>query len=249
MVAVLIADTPEALFHAVRMSDPARPVVTFYDRASGERAELSAASLGNWVAKGHFLLGDELGLGPGDAAYVEVGVHWMTVAIWMAVYTAGLALTADAADAQVAFAEASSLAEGAGTEPAAARAAPDVYAVALLAWGAASPDPPAGTTDYVSAVRPQPDAWASVRRPAGPGDRATDSMTRVELVRAGRARALELGLAPSARVLLTDRGNRSLSIIDLVAVLSVNGSLVLVRHADLATDDAVIAQERVTATI
>src|SRR5215468_10131545 len=40
--------------------DPARPLLTYYDDATGERAELSAATLANWVAKTANLLQDEL---------------------------------------------------------------------------------------------------------------------------------------------------------------------------------------------
>jgi len=60
--------TPEALFASLMKSAPAQPFVTYYDEASGERSELSAKSLANWVAKTHFLLTDELGLGVGDSA-------------------------------------------------------------------------------------------------------------------------------------------------------------------------------------
>lgn len=239
-VAITRADTPEALFHAMRAADSARPVVTFYDRLSGERAELSAASLGNWVAKTHFLLTDELGLGRDDAAYVELPVHWMALALWFGVFSAGLSVTEDAAAADVAFADVESLANAA---PAA-----EVYAVALLPWGRGFDEPPGGTTDYVSAVRVQPDAWASVLRPGTATDVALVGMSRAELMHAARERALELGLGASARVLVTDRHEASLSLLDVVAVFSVNGSLVLVRHAGSQVDDELIAQEQITAT-
>ncbi len=52
---------------AVLAERPGDPLVTFYNDATGERIELSAKSLANWVAKTHFLLLDELGLGPGDS--------------------------------------------------------------------------------------------------------------------------------------------------------------------------------------
>ena len=40
--------------------DPARPLVTFYDDATGERVELSVTTYANWVAKTAGLLQDEL---------------------------------------------------------------------------------------------------------------------------------------------------------------------------------------------
>jgi uncharacterized protein (TIGR03089 family) len=36
--------------------DPGRPLVTFYDDATGERVELSVATYANWVAKTSSLL-------------------------------------------------------------------------------------------------------------------------------------------------------------------------------------------------
>lgn len=244
--------TPEEIFAAVRAVDAARPIVTFYDRATGERAELSAASLGNWIAKTHFLITDELGLGVGDAAYVDLPVHWLTLAVWLGSFSAGLSLTSDASGADVAFADVDGLREivGVATE----QAAPDIYAVPLLPWGRTFDSAPAGASDYVAAVRPQADAWASVHRSAGPNDRATETMTRWELVDAARARAARLSLTDRARVLVTDRTDRRLSVVDVLATLSVAGSLVLVRNAaavpdPAASDAALIAQEQVTVAL
>ena len=39
--------------------DPGRPLVTFYDHATGERTELSVATYANWVAKTASLLAEE----------------------------------------------------------------------------------------------------------------------------------------------------------------------------------------------
>ena len=71
--------TPEALFDRLLADDPGRPFVTYYDEASGERSELSRKSLANWVAKTHFLLQDELGLGVGDTALIALPPHWISV--------------------------------------------------------------------------------------------------------------------------------------------------------------------------
>ena len=61
------------------------------------------ASLGNWVAKTHFLLTDELGLGVGDAALIDLPAHWISVPCVLGALTAGLALTDDGGSAAVAF--------------------------------------------------------------------------------------------------------------------------------------------------
>ena len=58
--------------------------MTYYGDGSHDRAELSARSLANWVAKTHFLLTDELGLGRGNIAYVDLPAHWISVARYSA---------------------------------------------------------------------------------------------------------------------------------------------------------------------
>ena len=90
--------TPEALFDRLLSADPGRPFVTYYDEASGERSELSRKSLANWVAKTHFLLLDELGLGVGDAALIALPPHWISVPAVFGCLTAGLALATDAGE-------------------------------------------------------------------------------------------------------------------------------------------------------
>ncbi|HET6211502.1 MAG TPA: TIGR03089 family protein, partial [Micromonosporaceae bacterium] len=40
-----------ALLARAVAAEPARPLITYYDDATGERTELSAATLANWVAK------------------------------------------------------------------------------------------------------------------------------------------------------------------------------------------------------
>ena len=82
--------SPEALFDRLLSTDPTAPLLTFYDDSTGERAELSAKSLGNWVAKTHFLLLDELGLAVGDQAVVRLPVHWLAAPVLLGCWFAGL---------------------------------------------------------------------------------------------------------------------------------------------------------------
>ena len=229
--------TPEQLFAAARAADAARPLVTFYDDATGERAELSAASLGNWIAKTHFLLTDELGLGVGSRAYVSLPLHWMGLVVLFGCWSAGLEVVSDQC-ADVAFVDTDGVAGAA--------AADDVYALALAPWGRGFPGaPPAGSADFVAAVRPQPDAWASVRSPGGSDDAALDGLSRAELVGAARDRAAELTLAGGARLLVGERPG-GVDVVTLLAPLTVAGTLVLLRHALAAADDRRVGQENVT---
>ncbi len=223
--------SPESLFDARLQADPGGPLVTFYDDQTGERAELSAKSLANWVAKTHFLLQDSLGLGPGDRALVALPVHWLAAPILLGCWYAGLEVVTagspDAASAAVVFTDAGALA-ALPDLPAAA----DVLAVSLLSM--ARPDvPPAGAEDYALAVRPMPDSWAGVRAQAGPDDAALDGASRAELAALAGTRAAELGLAAGGRLLWS--GERPLDWVSaLLAPLVVAGSVVLVRNGDSA---------------
>lgn len=231
--------TPERQFAQLLAAEPSRPFVTYYDEATGERSELSAKSLANWVAKTHHLLGDELGLGVGDTALVALPAHWISVPVLLGCLSAGLALTS-AGDADVAFVTPGTLA-AAGTIP-------DVYAIAPAAAAVGFGDtPPAPAQDYVSAVRPQADAWAGVQMPASPDDPGLPGRTRGEIA----AQAAGTGLAAGARV-LTTRAWASPEdwIATLLAPIAVGGSLVIVANC---TDEDVLArrvgQERATARV
>jgi uncharacterized protein (TIGR03089 family) len=245
------AASPEAMFAAVLAAEPTRPLVTFYDDESGERGELSARSCANWVAKTHFLLTDALGLGVGDAAFVDLPAHWISVPILFGCWSAGLTVVSSAEAAAVAFVTPTSAARAAGV--------PDVFAIAPDSVARGFGDhPPVATNDsvqdYVVAVRPQPDAWGSVHYQAQPGDPAIDAISRTDVCDLARARAAKFGLEAGARVLSTRAWGTADDWADdwidtVLAPLSVGGSLVLVGHANAAKGDARIQQERITAVL
>jgi len=227
--------TPERQFADLLAAEPSRPFVTYYDEATGERSELSVKSLANWVAKTHHLLGTELGLGVGDTALIAVPAHWISVPIVLGCLTAGLELTADGATDVAFVAPATMSVADAG----------DVYAIApdsaAVGFRDGAPD---GTHDYVTAVRPQADAWPTVQLSAGPSDRCLPGLTRAEVVE----RAKAVGLAQGERLLTTrDWSGPDDWIETVLAPLAVGGSLVIVANC---TDDDVIerraTQERAT---
>jgi uncharacterized protein (TIGR03089 family) len=228
--------TPERQFAALLAADPARPFVTYYDEVSGERSELSAKSLANWVAKTHHLLGDELGLGVGDTALVALPAHWISVPVLLGCLTAGLALT-PSGDADVAFVAPATLADADGV--------PDVYAVAPSSAAVGfRGEPPGPALDYVAAVRPQADTWPSVHLVASPDDPCLPGMTRGEVA----TRAADSALPARARVLTTRAWTAPDDWIDAVlAPIAVGGSVVIVANC---TDEDVLArrmsQERAT---
>lgn len=238
------APTPESLFDARVTGDPASPLLTFYDDATGERAELSAKSLGNWVAKTHFLLLDELGCAVGDRAFVALPPHWLAAPILLGCWFAGLEVVSDPASAAVAFADAESIDRLGG----ALSKADEVFAVSLLSMARPAPPPP-GATDFTTAVRPQPDNWATVRAQAGHADTALDGADRAAVAERAAGIATELGLTEGGRLMWTAREfGPDAWLATLVAPLTVHGSAVLVHNGEPGRLETRAMSERVTVT-
>lgn len=91
--------TPADLLADALRRDGARPFLTAYDDASGERVELSVATTANWVAKTANFLVDETGLEPGDTLGVLLPLHWQTAVVLLACWSAGGVVAWDAAPA------------------------------------------------------------------------------------------------------------------------------------------------------
>ena len=74
-------------------SDPGRPRMTVYDDTDsptrGERIELSARVLANWVAKAANLLQDDLDVGPARSCVLDLPPHWRTLYWALAVWSVG----------------------------------------------------------------------------------------------------------------------------------------------------------------
>lgn len=236
-------NTPEGRFAQLLAADPSRPFVTYYDEATGERAELSTKSLANWVAKTHHLLTDELGMGVGDTALLALPPHWISVPVLLGCLSAGLALTTGAGG-DVGFFAPATIRPGDGLL--------DRYVIAPESAAVGFRDAvPGGATDYVAAVRPQADAWAGVHMPAGGDDPCLPGRSRAATLKHATARAAQLGLTERGRLLTTRDWETPDDWIDAVlAPLAVGGSTVLVRNC---TDEGVLtrraAQERTTARL
>lgn len=84
---------PAALLRRAVDSDPGRPRITVYDDTDsptrGERIELSARVLANWVAKAANLLQDELDASPGSVVRLDLPPHWRTLYWALAVWSVG----------------------------------------------------------------------------------------------------------------------------------------------------------------
>ena len=85
--------TPAALLRRLVAADPGRPRVTVYDDTDsptrGERVELSARVLANWVAKAANLLQDDLDVTPGSVVRLDLPPHWRTLYWAFAVWSVG----------------------------------------------------------------------------------------------------------------------------------------------------------------
>ena len=242
------AATPADLLRSALASDPARPLVTYYDDATGERVELSVKTFDNWVAKTANLLQDDLAAAPDDRVALLLPAHWQT-AIWLlACWSVGLTVCPGGDPAEAAL-----VVSGPDTLSASLACPGERVALALRPLGGRFPELPAGFVDYAAEVPAQGDRFVpyapvDASRPAlvVEGEQLTGAQT---VVLAGE-HAENLGLKPGDRVLST------LSYDDwaglgggLLAPLAAGASVVLCRNSEnLAPEllESRIASERVT---
>lgn len=236
-------------------ADPARPLLTYYDDATGERIELSATTLGNWVVKTANLLIDDCGLGSGDRAAVLLPPHWQTAAVLLGTWTAGLAVDLHLAataglprigpgadgPTQVTFVSQDRLNDMIENVP----AADHRFVLGLAPLGAPMRAVPDGYLDYLAEVRGQPDQLLSYHL-AGVGDPATaDGTTYGEWGRLAREVAARAELGPGDRVLV-DADQHEHPVKWLLAPLVAGASVVLCAHLDPAVVETRTRSERVT---
>lgn len=215
----------DALLAPLLAGDPALPLITFYDDATGERIELSGATFGNWVAKTANLLRDECDLEPGAPVAVLLPAHWQTAAALCAVWSCGAEAVADPDGAEVALADADGLdaAAGAGV----------VVGFSLDAFGHGLGDAlPGGAVDYATEVRVHGDHFDPLT-PIPDDAPALAGADVATVVATARARAADLGLSADDRVLSSAAWPVATSggLMDgFLAVLAAGASLVQVRH-------------------
>ncbi|WP_035812561.1 TIGR03089 family protein [Jiangella gansuensis] len=242
-----MTDTPAGLLRTEVGRDGSRPLVTFYDDATGERVELSTITFDNWVAKTAGLLTDGLGVEPGDRVSLLLPAHWQALAWACACWTVGACVVLDADDdaVQVTVAGPDALDVAAGRPG-------DAVALALRPLGGRFTEPlPAGVVDYAVEVPGYPDRFAPILPPdpAEPAlEHAGTTQTLAGLVDRGRLRAEQLDAGPGSR-LLVGTDDLGTALLDALLVpLAVGGSAVLVRNENPDGRAARSAAERVTAS-
>ncbi|MEV6795093.1 TIGR03089 family protein [Streptomyces sp. NPDC051320] len=243
--------TPADLLRSALAADPARPLVTFYDDATGERVELSVATFANWVAKTANLLQGELAAGPGDRLTLLLPAHWQSAVWLLACSSVGVVAEIDGDPAQ-----ADVVVSGPDTLDRARACGGERVALALRPLGGRFPQTPAGFADYAVEVPAQGDRFA----PYAPVDPDATALTvggvrlsGAELVGRAREDAAALGLTPGAR-LLSGRPYDSWDGLSagLFAPLAAGASVVLCRNlTELAPDGLAkrVESERVTHSV
>ncbi|WP_066952337.1 TIGR03089 family protein [Streptomyces lushanensis] len=242
--------TAADLLRSALATDPARPLVTFYDDATGERVELSVATFANWVSKTANLLQGDLAAAPGDRLALLLPAHWQS-AVWL-LACSSVGVTVDiggdpaAADLVVSGPDPETL-------DAARACGGERVALALRPLGGRFPRPPQGFVDYAVEVPGQGDRFAPYA-PVDPDAPALavdgTELTSAQLVARARKDAEERGLAAGSRLLsnLSYDSWEGLSA-GLFAPLAASGSVVLCRHLDRLPADGLekrVQSERVT---
>jgi uncharacterized protein (TIGR03089 family) len=246
--------TPDELLAAALRRDPAAPLVTHYDDATGERVELSATTLANWVAKAANLLQDEFDVGPGRTVAVALPVHWQTAAVLLAAWSCGAAVLDAAAEddgglarADVVLAARDRLDALAEMDP------PELLGLSLHPLGLGMDGYSGPARDFAVETRAQGDVFHPYERPepSSPGLLVGSlTLTLGDLVSAARELADRLGMVTGDRLLVDEpTAAEAGPVAWLLAPLSAGVSLVLCRHADESLLAHRAATEGVTATL
>ncbi len=230
-----VTTVSSAILDPLMAVNPAGPRITYYDDATGERIELSTATLANWAAKTANLLRDELGATPGSRVAVLLPAHWQTAAVLFGVWWIGCEVVLDGGSSSsegsacdIALCTADRLDEA----DAAVSAGPGMGEVAVLSldpFGKPVPDLPVGVTDYATSVRVHGDQIVAERHP---GD-ALGGRSVADVLAAAQSSAAAQGLTAEDRIMSSAGWDTADDVIDhLLAVYAVGASVVQVANPD-----------------
>jgi uncharacterized protein (TIGR03089 family) len=213
--------------------EPGRPLVTFYDDASGERIELSVTTYANWVAKTASLLVEEFDAERGETVRLDLPTHWLGPVFLGAAWTVGL---------QVVF-------EGAGDIVVCGPQTvedwadhPRGIACSLRPLGVRFAEPPPGQLrDFGIEVWSQPDAFVPWDPPTD-DDLALDGVAQAALIDQAHGGELEEGV----RLMVTANPASPTGFAAFVEPCVRGGSTILVAHANPLTWATTFKAERAT---
>jgi len=207
------------------LPDPARPFLTYYDDATGERVELSGVTTANWVAKTANFLVDDLEAEPGTRVRLGLPSHWLRFVWMLSCWSVGAAVVDTGAVIGV-------------SGPDLVADEPVRLAASLRPLGGRFAESPEGFLDLGAEVPPHGDVFVSLDPPA-PDALALDLGGR----RATHA-DLTTAIEASAERVLVEPGSLSRDIDLLVAAGLGGGSLVVAAHASPETIGRLAEQER-----
>lgn len=262
---------PARLLERRLIDNPSRPLLTFYDDATGERVELSAKTLANWVAKTANLLVDGLGAQPGDRAALVLPPHWQSAVWLLACWSAGLVaepvepdrlgeLEPAGAGGAYFLVAAEEVLSVPGWYEAHAADAEEVIGLSLHALGRPLSECPAGVLDYAVEVRGYGDRFA----PPVPVDAKAPALRVAEETSAANVTFATLSAgelvdraADAAAAWDLDAGSRVLSdlpfttlqgvLVGVLTPLAAGSSVIIQRNLDESALDRRISVEHVTA--
>jgi uncharacterized protein (TIGR03089 family) len=232
-----VTTVSSAILDPLMASDPAAPRITYYDDATGERIELSTATLVNWAAKTGNLLRDEMGAGPSSRVAVLLPAHWQTAAVLFGIWWIG-AEVVTGGEADVALCTPDRLAEADD-----AVGVGEIAVLSLDPFGKPAPDLPVGVTDYATAVRVHGDQIFPERDPGT----ALDGRSATEVLTGALASAVAQGFTAGDRVMSTAGWDSADDLIDnVLAIFTIAASLVQVANPDAAVLDRRRRMEKIT---
>ncbi len=80
------------------LADASRPLLTYYDIATGERIELSGTTTANWVAKTSNFLVDDLDADTSTRIRIGLDTHWLRFVWILSAWNVGAAVVDSGAD-------------------------------------------------------------------------------------------------------------------------------------------------------
>ncbi|MEY4170351.1 MAG: hypothetical protein RLZ94_1424 [Actinomycetota bacterium] len=235
--------TPYAALLERARRDPASPLLTYRDLATGERMELSAASLANAIAKTAGMLRDELDADPGSVIAMHLPFHWQRV-VWLGACAATSTVFAPGA----APGECDVLVVDRARLGLAGTAREDVL-VSLAPFGLPErADVPPGVTDAAVAMRGHPDAFVPWEPTADttPLLRGPDrSLSHGDVMDAASAELAARGIGVGERFALVEPDPQS-DLLALAGPLARGGAAILLARSDSGDVAATLREEGVT---
>ncbi|MFV0532713.1 MAG: TIGR03089 family protein [Cumulibacter sp.] len=243
-----MTDTLSGLLAERIAANPAIPLITYYDRDTGERTELSGTTFANWVAKTANLLRDDFDVHDGSVVALALPMHWQQLVIAFATWSLGGCVSESPGDSpDVLVMSPDRMMELADAD------AGELMVSSLDPMGRALEPRPEHVADYTSAVRVHGDAFTG--GPIGAADPAYVGgsliLDHAHAAQTARSLAQALQLAPAARVLVTVGPAGEAGLLTWAAApLLAGASLVLVKTGEDADTaewlERIRAQEAIT---